>query len=146
MIEIPLGRVRPKSNFRVMHKVTKPVYICVQGCIRVLLRLERQWYLRLLHKQWYLRYTEGHFLDQRYHRLTFTSGNSHIITKSYFSKINDISITRKIVFGRTLPKGISIMCNFGPYVGRQNFGKMWKSWEKHRKWRNCRRIERNLVA
>ena len=26
MIEIPLGRVRPKSNFRVMHKVTKSVH------------------------------------------------------------------------------------------------------------------------
>ena len=62
-------------------------------------------------------------MDQRYHRLTFTSGNNHIITKSYFSKINDISITRKIVFGRTLPKEISNMWNSGPYVGRQNFGK-----------------------
>ena len=34
-----------------------------------------------------------------------------------------LCITRKFDFGRTLPKGISIMCNFGPYVGRQNFGK-----------------------
>ena len=34
-----------------------------------------------------------------------------------------MTITRKVDFGRTLPKGISGMCNFGPYVGRQNFGK-----------------------
>ena len=29
----------------------------------------------------------------------------------------------KVSFSFPCPKDISIMCNFGPYVGRQNFGK-----------------------